>query len=99
MEEVGLFASSPSSQLEEKHQQHVSPHLLQYLQYLPKKFVLCVTSPSESVWVTAAVYMGSVKFCGGVPITRSVGMSISEEFSSVCAPATLWGILPFLDFI
>ena len=61
-EELGLFASSPSSQSEEKHQQCVSPHLSQYSQYLLKKFMLCMTSPSESVWVTAAVYMGSVKF-------------------------------------
>ena len=40
--ELGLSTLSPSSQLEEKHQQHVSPHLLQYLQYLPKKFVFMI---------------------------------------------------------
>ena len=51
----GLFASSSSSKLEVKHQQHVSLHLLQYSQYLPKKFVLCLTSPSEFVWVTPVV--------------------------------------------
>ena len=53
--ESGQFTSSPSSQLEEKHQQCVSQHLSQYLQYLPKKFVPCFISPSKSVWVTAAV--------------------------------------------
>ena len=97
--ELGLFTLSPSSQLEEKHQQCVSPHLSQYSQYLPKRFVPCFTSPSESVWVIAAVHMGLVKICGGYPNPWPVGISVSEGLSSVRTLAALWGVLPFLDFI
>ena len=85
MEELGLFALSPSSQLEVKHQQCVSSHLLQYSQYLPEKFVSCFTSPS--------------KMCGGLLNSKSVGVFMCEEFSTVCTLAAMQGILPFLDFI
>ena len=61
--ELGLSTLSPSSQSEEKHQQCVSPHLSQYSQYLPKKFVHCFTSSSESVWIIATVYVELVKIC------------------------------------
>ena len=97
--ELGLSTLSSSSQLEEKHQQHVSPHLLQYSQYLPKRFVPCFTSPAKSVWVIAAVHVGLVKICGGYLNPWPVGISVSEVLSSVCTLAALWGVLPFLDFI
>ena len=48
--EMGPFTLiCSSSQSEEKHQQCVSPHLLQYSQYLPKK-VVCSFTTSDSVW-------------------------------------------------
>ena len=58
---------NPSSQSEELHQQCILPHLSQKLQYLPKHFLFCSTSPPESVWVTVIVYVGSVKIFGGYP--------------------------------
>ena len=70
MEGLELGSSTlinPSSQSEELHQQCVLLHLSQNLQYLPKKFPFCSTYPSDSVWVTVAVYVGLVKICGGYP--------------------------------
>ena len=96
MEGLGLLTSSPSSQLEEKHQQCVSPHLLQYSQYLSEKDVSCFTSPSKSVWVITVVW--SVKISGGYPNSWLVGMSVLEVLSSVCTLAASWGVLPFFNF-
>ena len=88
-----------SSQSEELHQQWVLPHLLQKLQYLPKNFPFCSTSPSSSVWVTAVIYVGSVKICGGYLKPWPVGISVSEVSSSVCMFVVLWGASLFLDLI
>ena len=59
--------SYPSSQSEELHQQYVSPHLSQNLQYLPRNLLLPACSSSFSVWGAAAAYLGSVKTWGGIP--------------------------------
>ena len=97
--ELGLSTFNPSFQSEEKHQQCVSPNLLQCSQYLPRKFVSCFTSLSKSMWVIATVYAGSVKICGGYPNPWPVGISVSEVLFSGCTLAALWDVLPFLDFI
>ena len=87
------------SQLEELLQQCVSLHLAQNLQYLPKNFLSCITSPSDSVWVVVAAYVGSVKICGGCPNPWPVGISVSEALSSVYMFVILQGALLFLDLI
>ena len=46
---------NPSSQSEEFHQQCVSLHLSQNSQYLPKNFLSCFTSSSDSEWVIVVV--------------------------------------------
>ena len=88
-----------SSQLEELHQQWVLPHLSQNLQCLPKNVLSCFTSPSDSVWVIVAVYVGLVKICGGYPYPWPVGTSVSEASSSVYMFVILWGAFLFLDLI
>ena len=97
-EGLGLLTSIPSSQSEEKHQQCVSPLLSQYSQYLLKKLVPCFTSPSKSVRVITAVWVGSVKISGEYSNSWPVGMSVSDVLSSVCTLTALWGVLPFFDF-
>ena len=84
-----------SSQSEELHQQCVSLHLAQNSQYFPKNFLFCFTSPSDSVWVVVAEYVGSMKICGGYLNPWPVGISVSEALSFV----VLWGGLLFLDLI
>ena len=64
-----------------------------------RKFVCGFTTSSGSVWVVTAVYMGSVKICGGYPNPWPVGISVLEVLTSVCILVALRGVLPFLDFI
>ena len=102
MEVLKLGSSTlinPSSQLEELHQQCVLPHLSQNLQYLPKHFLSHSTSPSDSVCIIVAVYVGSVKICSGYLNPWPVGTSVSEALSSVCMFVILWGAFLFLDLI
>ena len=98
--ELGLSTlTNSSSQSDELHQQHVSLHLTQNLQYFPKKSLTCFTSPSDSVWVVVFVCVGLVKIDGGYLNPWPVGISVSEALSSVCLLVVLQGALLFLDLI
>ena len=66
---------------------------------LAQNFLLCSTSPLDSVWVTVVVYVGSVKIFGGYLNPWPVGTSVSEASSSVCLFVVLWGAFLFLDLI
>ena len=59
--------SNPSSQSEELHQQYVSPHWSQNLQYLPKNSCSCSTSPSSSCVGYCGCICGVCEDLWGIP--------------------------------